>query len=268
MTLAATAAQMHQTARTELELREKAGHAEDDPELHHRFQVFIADAQDFAEKVRAIEASPELTPVGMAARIKTLAERHVLTGETLDREAEKLERRERIGADEAWAREIALPQGNNLLAALQITETRRELAAMSDIQQDLALRDPGPSGHLARQAAYGLPGVRLTPWGLPGTEKAAREGSSKGRTSTSRGSRPSNSAVSRRGTGSWSACAKRRTCSGGTAHDARRARRPPRGPHRAVVAAAPVARSQSRRDSRSGRNGRVRVAHEWARERR
>ena len=180
---------MARTARTELELREKAGHAEDEPELYRHFQTFIADAEDFAEKVRAIETSKELTPIGMAARIKTIAERHVLTGETLDREAEKLERKETTTAEAAWQAEIALPQANNLLAALQITETRRELAAMTDINQDLMLRDPGPAGRLARQAAYGLPGVRLTPLGLAHHRGGgAGRASSSAPTSTSRGS--------------------------------------------------------------------------------
>lgn len=174
--LAPNATEMARTAVTELELREKAGHAEDEPELYRHFQTFIADAEDFAEKVRAIETSPELTPVGMAARIKTFAERHVLTAETLDREAEKLERRQAISKDEAWTKEIALPSSNNLLAVLPIMEARRELETMSDINQDLLLRDPGPQGHLARRAAFGLVGLRLRAWGLPGTEAAARAG--------------------------------------------------------------------------------------------
>ncbi len=176
MALAPNAAEMARTVRTELELKEKAGYAEDDPELHGLFQTLIAHAEDFAAKVRAIETSPELTPIGMAARIKTLAEPHVLTGETLDRQAGKLERRERISAEEAWTKEIAPPSGNNLLAVLQFTEARKDLAGLPDIQQDLLLRDPGPAGRLARQAAYGLPSLRTKIWGLPTTEQAARQG--------------------------------------------------------------------------------------------
>ena len=38
-----------------------------------------------------VERSPELTPAGAAARVKTLVERHVLTAEALDRQAGKLE---------------------------------------------------------------------------------------------------------------------------------------------------------------------------------
>ena len=117
-----------------------------------------------------------MTPIGKAARIKTLAEPHVLTGETLDRLAFKLEQRQAISKDEAWSKEITIAPSTNVLGALQLLEARRELASMSDIQQDLILRDPGPSGHLARQAAFGLPGVRLTAWGLPGTEAGARAG--------------------------------------------------------------------------------------------
>ena len=136
-------------------LREKAGHAEDEPELYRLFQTFIADAQDFAEKVRAIE-----TQQGADAGRHGRADQDARRATCADRRDARPAGREAgaaraIGADEAWAQEITLPQGNNLLAALQITEARRELAAMSDIEQDLLLRDPGPAGRLARKPPMG-----------------------------------------------------------------------------------------------------------------
>ena len=175
MTLATTAAEMGQTVRTELELREKAGRAEDDPEGHHLLKVFAADTQDFAEKVRAFETSLELTPAGVQARVRTLREPYVLKAEALEQQAGKLEQRQAISRDEAWTKEIALPPVTHFLQALSVHEARKDLAAFSDISQDELLRRPDETGRLARQAAYGLPGLRLTPWGLPGTEKAARD---------------------------------------------------------------------------------------------